>query len=115
MKLEGIKAQVGYRKHKEHFSGKPGVVADNVLNRKFTFATPNRYWVTDITYILTHEGWLYLAVVLDLYFRAVVGWSMSSRMESELVTQVLLAAVWRTKTQEPSAHTLRSRESIYRL
>ena len=68
-----------------------------MLDRQFTVATPNRYWVTDITYIRTHEGWLYLAVVLDLYSRAVVGWSMSSRMESELVTQALLAAVWRRK------------------
>jgi hypothetical protein len=48
MKLEGIKAQVGYRKHKGHFSGKPAVVADNVLDRKFTVATPNRYWVTTL-------------------------------------------------------------------
>ncbi|MHC6648228.1 IS3 family transposase [Alteromonas sp. HB246098] len=100
MKLEGIKAQVGYKKHKGHFSGKPAVVADNVLDRQFTVATPNRYWVTDITYIRTHEGWLYLAVVLDLYSRAVVGWSMSSRMESELVTQALLAAVWRRKPKK---------------
>jgi putative transposase len=100
MKLEGIKAQVGYKKHKCHFSGKPAVVADNVLDRQFTVATPNRYWVTDITYIRTHEGWLYLAVVLDLYSRAVVGWSMSSRMESELVTQALLAAVWRRKPKK---------------
>ncbi|WP_390607355.1 IS3 family transposase [Alteromonas gracilis] len=100
MKLEGIKAQVGYKKHKGHFSGKPAVIADNVLDRQFTVATPNRYWVTDITYIRTHEGWLYLAVVLDLYSRAVVGWSMSSRMESELVTQALLAAVWRRKPKK---------------
>ncbi|QDG36251.1 IS3 family transposase [Alteromonas mediterranea] len=100
MKLEGIKAQVGYKKHKGHYSGKPSVVADNVLDRQFTVATPNRYWVTDITYIRTHEGWLYLAVVLDLYSRAVVGWSMSSRMESELVTQALLAAVWRRKPKK---------------
>jgi putative transposase len=100
MKLEGVKAQVGYRKHKGHFSGKPAVVADNVLDRQFTVAKPNRYWVTDITFIRTHEGWLYLAVVLDLYSRAVVGWSMSSRMESELVTQALLAAVWRRKPKK---------------
>ncbi|WP_432652499.1 IS3 family transposase [Pseudoalteromonas luteoviolacea] len=97
MKLAGIKAQVGYKKHKGHYSGKPAVVADNVLDRQFAVTTPNRYWVTNITYIRTHEGWLYLAVVLDLYSRAVVGWSMSSRMESELVTQALLAAVWRRK------------------
>tara|TARA_Y100000296_G_scaffold84505_1_gene117991 strand:+ start:49 stop:432 length:384 start_codon:yes stop_codon:yes gene_type:complete len=73
MRLKGIKAQVGYKKHKGHFSGKPSVVANNALDRQFTVATPNSYWVTDITYTRTHEGWLYLAVVLDLYSRAVVG------------------------------------------
>ena len=73
MKLKFIKAQVGYKKNIGHYNGNPAVVADNVLDRQFTVATPNRYWVTDITYIRTHEGWLYLAVVLDLYSRAVVG------------------------------------------
>ncbi len=72
-------------------------VAQNILDRSFSPEAPNQSWVTDITYIKTHEGWLYLAVVLDLYSRAVVGWSMSSRMESELVTQALLSAVWRRK------------------
>ncbi len=71
-----------------------------MLDRQFTVAKPNRYWVTDITYIRIHEVWLYLAVFLDLYSRAVVGWSMSSRMESELVTQALLAAVWRRKPKK---------------
>ncbi|MGB0784377.1 MAG: IS3 family transposase, partial [Marinomonas sp.] len=69
----------------------------NILDRSFSPEAPNQSWVTDITYIKTHEGWLYLAVVLDLYSRAVVGWSMSSRMESDLVTQALLSAVWRRK------------------
>lgn len=53
-------------------------VAPNVLNREFTATKPNAKWVTDITYIPTTTGWLYLAVILDLYSRAVVGWSMSS-------------------------------------
>ncbi|TMP89016.1 hypothetical protein CWC05_01290 [Pseudoalteromonas ruthenica] len=72
-----------------------------------TVATPNRYWVTDITHIRTHEGWLYLAFVLDLYSRAVMGWSMSSCMESELVTQVLLAAVWRRNPKKQVLITFR--------
>nr|WP_087505662.1 IS3 family transposase [Neiella marina] len=97
MQQEGLKAQVGYSKRRGMYGGKPALVADNLLDRAFSPATPNQSWVTDITYIRTHEGWLYLAVVLDLYSRAVVGWSMSSRMESELVTQALLAAVWRRK------------------
>lgn len=97
MHQEGLKAQVGYRKRRGMYGGQPALVAENILNREFSPSEPNQSWVTDITYIRTHEGWLYLAVVLDLYSRAVVGWSMSSRMESELVTQALLSSVWRRK------------------
>lgn len=97
MRHEGLQAQVGYRKHQ----GQPAIIAANRLNRAFSPSKPNVSWVTDITYIKTHEGWLYQAVVLDPYSRAVVGWSMSSRMESELFTQTLLAAVWRRKPAEP--------------
>ena len=53
--------------------------------------------MTDITYIRTHEGWLYLAVVIDLYSRRVVGWSMQSRMQMDLVLSAVLMAVWRRK------------------
>lgn len=60
-------------------------------------AAPNTHWVTDITYIRTHEGWLYLAVVLDLYSRQVVGWAKQGQMHADLVLQALLAAVWRRK------------------
>jgi transposase InsO family protein len=65
-------------------------VADNVLGRNFAVATANTVWVSDITYIATTEGWLYLAVVLDLCSRRVVGWAMSSRLSTELV----LRAFW---------------------
>ena len=97
MKREGLKAQVGYGKRRGKLGGNPAHVAPNILDRSFSPEAPNQSWVTDITYIKTHEGWLYLAIVLDLYSRAVVGWSMNSRMESELVTQALLSAVWRRK------------------
>jgi transposase InsO family protein len=60
-------------------------VAPNVLNREFTADRPNVKWVSDITYVPTHEGWLYLAVVLDLFSRRVVGWAMSERMTRQLV------------------------------
>jgi len=63
-------------------------------------ALPDRAWVTDITYIRTHEGWLYLAVVIDLYSRRVVGWSMQSRMQMDLVLSALLMAVWRRKPKQ---------------
>jgi putative transposase len=73
------------------------------LARQFAVAAPNQAWVTDITYIRTVEGWLYLAVVLDLFSRQVIGWSMSSRIDRELVLNALLMAVWRRK---PSAEVL---------
>jgi transposase InsO family protein len=68
-------------------------VADNVLNQEFEQASPNAAWVSDITYVWTDEGWLYLAGVLDLYSRRVVGWSMSERMTSELVVSAVQAAL----------------------
>jgi len=60
-----------------------------------TASAPNQKWVADFTYIWTHEGWLYVAVVLDLFSRRVVGWSMQAAMTSQLVTDALLMAVWR--------------------
>src|SRR5205823_6495829 len=70
-------------------------VADNLLGRRFDPAAPNESWVADITYIPTREGWLYLAVVEDLYSRKVVGWSMAASMESRLVVDALEMAVQR--------------------
>ncbi len=96
----GIKAQIGYKSRKGYYGGKPTIVADNHLDRQFTVDCPNQVWVTDITYIRTYEGWLYLAVVIDLYSRQVVGWSMSQRMTAELVLNALLMAVWRRKPVE---------------
>lgn len=79
---------------------KPAAVADNILGRQFEVDAPNRIWVTDITYIRTHEGWSYLAVVIHLFTRRVVGWSMQSRMTTDLALQALLAAAWRRKPKQ---------------
>jgi putative transposase len=68
-------------------------IAPNTLARNFTAEAPNEVWVTDITYIWTREGWLYLAAILDLYSRRVVGWSMSERMTRQLVLDALSMAV----------------------
>jgi putative transposase len=100
MKQETLSAQVGYRRRKGHYHGKPAVVAQNVLQREFDVTEPNRVWVTDITYIKTHEGFLYLAVVLDLFSRQVVGWSMQPRMDADVVLKALLMAVWRRKPKQ---------------
>ena len=76
-------------------SDHPLPVAENLLNREFVSEMPNHRWVSDITYIWTSEGWLYLAVVLDLFSRRVVGWSMSRTMERSLVISALEMAVSR--------------------
>jgi len=68
-------------------------VADNLLARNFTPTAPNQVWTSDITYLWTDEGWLYLAIVLDLFNREVVGWSLKPRMTSELVTEALEPAL----------------------
>ncbi|BCZ98103.1 hypothetical protein LEG80045_23590 [Legionella pneumophila] len=72
-------------------------VFENVLNRKFQVNEPNRAYVSDITYIPTHECWLYLTVIIDLFFRKVVGWNMSSRMKADTVCDALTMAIWQRK------------------
>ena len=97
MRLAGFRAQVGYKNRRSYSSGKPAVVAKNTLDRQFDPERPNQAWVTAITMIRTYEGWLYLAVVVDLYSRQVVGWSMQSRMPADLVLKALMMALWKRK------------------
>lgn len=97
MRAEGLRAQRGYGRKPRFGGGQPAVVAPNRLDRKFEVAVPDRHWVTDITYIRTHEGWLYLAVVIDLFSRQVVGWAMGARMTTDLPLQALTMAVWRRR------------------
>ena len=79
-------------------------VAENVLDRQFVADAPNQKWVTDITYIPTDEGWLYLAGVLDLFSRMVVGWSMADHMETQLVNDALSMALDRRHPGEGLLH-----------
>jgi putative transposase len=95
MKAEGLRSQTGYRRRPGRRYGKPAVVAPNHVRQQFDVREPNKVWVTDITYIRTHEGWLYLSVVLDLFSRQVIGWSMQQRIDREPVLNALLMAVWR--------------------
>jgi len=99
MQQAGLKAQIGYKRRRGYYGGKPAVVAPNKLKRVFKTQKPNEVWATDITYIKTHEGWLYLAVVIDLYSRRVVGYSMQSRMQMKLVLDAVLMAVWRRRSR----------------
>ena len=98
MQMNGIKAQRGYKKPRFKY-GKLSIVVPNQLEQNFDVAAPNLVWVTDITYIRTWEGWLYLAVVLDLYSRKVVGWSMKPSLHRDIVLDALLMAVWNRRPE----------------
>ena len=99
MKANGIKAIHGYKIPRGPY-GRPSIIAPNKLQREFTVDNPDRAWVTDITYIRTWQGWLYLAVVMDLFARKVVGWSMKPTLARELVLDAILMAVWRRKPKQ---------------
>lgn len=94
-----IKAVHGY-KIPRGARGRPSVIAPNRVQREFTVVKPNQVWVTDITYIRTWHGWLYLAVVIDLFARNVVCWSMKPSLSRELALDALLMAVWRRRPEE---------------
>ena len=79
-------------------------VFDNLVQRQFDVSKADRVYVADITYIWTQEGWLYLAVVIDLYSRKVVGWSMGSRMKAQLVCDALTMAIWQRKPKAGLIH-----------
>lgn len=100
MRAEGLRSQTGYRRRPGYYGGKPTVASPNRLERQFNVSEPNKFWLTDITYIRTYEGWLYLAVVLDLFSRQVSGWSMKPRMCSDLAIDALLMTVWRRKPKQ---------------
>lgn len=98
--MAGIRAEIGYKCKPGKYGGKPSVVIDNTLDRQFDVAKPDKVWVSDITYIKTYEGFLYLAVVIHLYSRRVIGWATQSRQPTDLVLQALLMAVWRRKPKQ---------------
>jgi len=100
MRQHKIRALRGYKKPRP-VAGRPSILAPNTLNRGFTVGRPDEAWVSDITYLRTWQGWLYLAVVVDLYSRKVVGWSMKPTLAKELALDALLMAVWRRKPQAP--------------
>jgi putative transposase len=96
MKLNALRARPRRRRLPVDTGERPTTeLAAKVLDRQFEAPAPNRKWVADFTYIWTAEGWLYVAVVLDLFSRRIVGWSMSASMTAELVTNALMMAVWR--------------------
>ena len=96
MQLQALKARPRRRRLPPDLGERQaGAVAPNVLDRTFEAAAPNRKWIADFTYVWTAEGWLYVAAVIDLFSRRVVGWSMSAAMTAQLVTDALVTAIWR--------------------
>jgi transposase InsO family protein len=95
MVRQGLRAKAA-KKFKATTNSKHDLpVADNLLQQDFTAEAPNQKWVGDITYLWTGEGWLYLATMIDLYSRLVIGWAMSERMTSNLVCDAITMALWR--------------------
>ena len=97
MRENGLRAKAAKKFKATTNSNHSLPVAPNLLEQNFEAEAPNQKWVSDITYVWTEEGWLYLAVVLDLYSRLVIGWAMAERMTSTLVCDALKMALWRRK------------------
>jgi putative transposase len=89
------------RKFRVTTDSRKTVPAPNLLEQQFTTTRPNERWVSDITFIPTREGWLYLAVIIDLYSRAVIGWAMDKRMKTDLVIDAVKMALMRRKVRSP--------------
>ena len=104
MRNNGIRAKTVKKWRATTDSAHPLPVAGNTLERQFTVTAPNRVWAGDITYVWTQQGWLYLAVVLDLYSRTVVGWALGRRLTAELATTALTMALWRRQPKPGLLH-----------
>ena len=113
MQGEGIRAVRGYRRHPGFKGGKHHPAAPNILSREFTVTKPDQVWVTDFTYIRTYEGWLYVTVVIDLFSRRVIGWTVKSSPKADLVLDALLMAVWRRKPTQKNLSSLGSRRAVH--
>ena len=92
------------RRGKPKDGGERSVISNNILNRDFRAARPNQKWLANFTYIWTAEGWLYVAAVLDLFSRRVVGWSMKAERDASLVMDALMMAVWRRRKADALLH-----------
>lgn len=97
MELSGLRCRIKRRFKVTTDSKHKLYIAPNLLQRQFHVTSPNRVWAGDITYIPTRNGWLYLATVMDLYSRKIVGWSMNTSMTASLVNNALTMAIWNRK------------------
>ena len=105
MRLQALKARPRRRRLPPDLGERQvAAVAPNVLDRSFDAPAPNRKWIADFTYVWTAEGWLYVAAVVDLFSRRVVGWSMNAAMTAQLVTDALVMAIWRRGKPDALLH-----------
>jgi putative transposase len=104
MRENNIRGQPGYRTRR-YVAGKPAELIPDLVKRNFEVSKPNRVWVSDITYIPTWEGWLYLAIVMDLFSRKVVGWATRQTIHWDLVLDAVLKAVKERHPQETIIHS----------
>ena len=105
MRLQALRARPRRRRLPPDLGERQAAaVAPNVLDRSFEAPAPNRKWIADFTYVWTAEGWLYVAAVVDLFSRRVVGWSMSAAMTAQLVTDALVMAIWRRGKPDALLH-----------
>ena len=104
MREHKLKALHGFR-IRRWSAGKPSILIPNLLQRQFSVSSPDKVWVTDLTYVRTWQGWLYLAVVMDLFSRKIVGWSTGPTMQRELVLDAVLQAVRRRRARGTMIHS----------
>jgi len=105
MRLQGFRARPRRRRLPPDTGERSlAAVSSNVLDRQFEAERPNQKWIADFTYVWTAEGWLYVAAVIDLFSRRVVGWSMSAGMTAQLVTDALVMAIWRRGKPDALLH-----------
>ena len=104
MKVDGLKVCCKRKFRTTTNSKHQRPVAESLLNRKFAVGQPSKKWVTDITYLPTHEGWIYLAVVMDLFSRKIVGWAMRRTLHTELVIAALTVAQYSQRPEQGILH-----------
>jgi putative transposase len=104
MRENGLRALHGYRTRRMS-AGKPQALIPNRLQRQFSVSRPNEAWVTDITYIRTWQGWLYLAVVIDLFSRRVIGWAFKPTIHRDLVLEAVMKAVRNRRPRKTLIHS----------
>jgi putative transposase len=111
MKEAGLRGCVRGKRRGTTRRGKRSAAAEDLVKRRFAATEIDKVWVADITYVATAEGFLYLAFILDVHSRRIVGWAMESHLSTELVVDALRMAVWRRKPAPGLVHHIRTRES----